>query len=68
MLRFASPCQKSCAHCPAGARAQAQRQLRRALSGAHDRRQPMSISNLIIYFIIFIITLIIIIIISLIVK
>ena len=65
MLRFDSPCQKSCAHCPAGARAQAQRQLRRALSGAHDRRQPMSISNLII----FIITLIIIIIIiSLIVK
>ena len=75
MLRFASPCRKSCAHCPAGARAQAQRQLRRALPGAHDRRQPMSISNLIIYFIIFIITLIItliiiiiIIIISLIVK
>ena len=62
VLGFASPCQKSCAHCPAGARAQAQRQLRRALSGAHDRRQPMSISNLIIYFIIFIITIIIIII------
>lgn len=68
MLGFASPFQKSCAHCPVGARAQAQRQLRRALPGAHDRRQPMSISNLIIYFIIFIITLIIIIIISLIVK
>ena len=65
MLGFASPCRKSCAHCPAGARAQAQRQLRRALSGARDRCQPMSISNLIIYFII---TLIIIIIISLIVK
>lgn len=46
VLRFASPCQKSCAHCLAEARAQAQRQLRRALSGAHDRRQPMSISNL----------------------
>ena len=52
VLGFASPCQKSCAHCPAGARAQAQRQLRRALSGARDRRQPMSISNLIIIFII----------------
>ncbi len=60
VLRFASPCQKSCAHCLAEARAQAQRQLRRALPGAHDRRQPMSISNLII--IIFIITLIFIII------
>lgn len=62
MLGFASPCQKSCAHCPAEARAQAQRQLRRALPGAHDRRQPMSISNLII---IFIITLIFIIILTL---
>ena len=50
VLGFASPCQKSCAHCPAGARAQAQRQLRRALPGAHDRRQPMSISNLIVFF------------------
>ena len=46
VLGFASPFQKSCAHCPVGARAQAQRQLRRALPGAHDRRQPMSISNL----------------------
>ena len=62
MLGFASPCQKSCAHCPAGARAQAQRQLSRALSGAHDRRQPMSISNLIIIFIITLIFIIILII------
>ena len=44
------------------ARAQAQRQLRRALPGAHDRRQPMSISNLIIIFIITLIFIIILII------
>lgn len=50
VLGFASLCQKSCAHCLAEARAQAQRQLRRALPGAHDRRQPMSISNLIVFF------------------
>ena len=62
VLGFASPCQKSCAHCPAEARAQAQRQLRRALPGAHDRRQPMSISNLIIIFIITLIFIIILII------
>lgn len=50
VLGFARLRQKSCAPCPAGTRAQAQRQLRRALSCARDRRQPMSISNLFVFF------------------